>query len=126
MAVACFPPAKIVSSRIPWNPAFPDAAASPPSSSKAYHMTEIPIHTARTAAYWRKRANEELTIVIPAYNCAAYLRMAVESCLHGPAAQVLIADDGSGPELRRVAATLEAEHPKRVRVLRSDIRRGTA
>jgi len=89
-------------------------------------MTEIPIHTARTAAYWRKRANEELTIVIPAYNCAAYLRMAVESCLHGPAAQVLIADDGSGPELRRVAATLEAEHPKRVRVLRSDIRRGTA
>ncbi len=75
---------------------------------------------------WRARASRELTFIIPAYQCAAYLPTAVASVLHGPAAQVLIADDASGPETRQAALRLEQAHPKRVRVISAAKTRGTA
>lgn len=88
-------------------------------------MTQIAAGTGDTAS-WRRRAQEELTIVIPAYQCAQYLPAAVDSALHGPAAVVLIADDGSGPELAALADALAVRNPKRVRVLKSATTRGTA
>lgn len=75
---------------------------------------------------WRARANRELTFIVPAYQCATYLPTAVASILHGPAAQILIADDASGPETRAAAQRLAQDHPKRVRVISSAKTRGTA
>jgi glycosyltransferase involved in cell wall biosynthesis len=80
----------------------------------------------KTPQYWRARARNELTIVIPAFGCAQYLTAAVESALHGPAASVLIADDASGPAVLDVASELERSHPGRVRVLNTTVTRGTA
>jgi glycosyltransferase involved in cell wall biosynthesis len=80
----------------------------------------------RTASEWTAVAREQLTILIPAYRCGDYLPAAVASALHAPARQILITDDGSGPEGLKVARELEAANPGRVRVLASPITRGTA
>jgi glycosyltransferase involved in cell wall biosynthesis len=79
-----------------------------------------------SAEAWREQANRELTVIVPAYECAPYLEVAVNSVLHGPAARILIADDGSGPETAEAARMLEQAHPDRVRVVRASNRRGTA
>jgi glycosyltransferase involved in cell wall biosynthesis len=68
----------------------------------------------------------ELTLVIPTYRCERFLPAALDSALHSPAAHILITDDGSGPDLLRVADAYERSHPGRVRVLRSRVRRGTS
>jgi glycosyltransferase involved in cell wall biosynthesis len=75
---------------------------------------------------WRARANCDLTVVVPAYRCAAYLPVAVESVLHGPAAEVLIASDGADAATLGAARRLVAENRGRVRVLHSETTRGTA
>jgi GT2 family glycosyltransferase len=72
------------------------------------------------------RPERDLTIIIPTFRCAPYLPAAVHSALHNPAAAILIADDGSDLETPRIAAQLEAEHPARIRLLRSRRRRGVA
>lgn len=46
--------------------------------------------------------------------------------MHSPAAEIIISDDGSGPDVQRVAETYEKRHPNRVRLLRSGNRRGVS
>jgi glycosyltransferase involved in cell wall biosynthesis len=75
---------------------------------------------------WRERAAREVTVVIPAFRNVPYLPAAIQSALHAPVASVVIADDGCGVEERSIFARLEAEHGRRVRVLRSDHQRGIA
>jgi glycosyltransferase involved in cell wall biosynthesis len=72
------------------------------------------------------RPEHDLTVIIPAFGCAPYLPAAVHSVLHNPVAAILIADDGSGLEVPRIAAQLESAHPTRIRLLRSRRRRGVA
>ncbi len=79
-----------------------------------------------TAEGWRSRAGRELTVIVPAHRCAAYLPVAAASVLHGPAGRVLIAVDGGDDATLEVARQLEADHPKRVRVLNSPVARGAA
>jgi glycosyltransferase involved in cell wall biosynthesis len=67
-----------------------------------------------------------LTIVIPAFRCAAYLPAAIASALHSSATQILIADDGGGDETLSIAERFAAMHPDRIRVLASVVNRGTA
>jgi glycosyltransferase involved in cell wall biosynthesis len=71
-------------------------------------------------------AREDITIVIPVYQGAAYLPAAIASALHSPVRRILVADDGSDAETLRVAEELAAAHPHRVRVLASPTNRGTA
>lgn len=75
---------------------------------------------------WYAAARQQLTIVIPAFRCGAFLPAAVASALHSPAGQILIADDGSGPEGLEIAGRIAAAHPDRVRLLSSRSTRGTA
>src|SRR3954447_1410111 len=89
----------------------------------AAHETRRPV---RAAAISMRKRYDELTIVVPTYQCGTYLPAALDSALHSPAAQILIADDGSGPELLRVADAYEGAHAGRIRVLRGKLRRGTA
>lgn len=70
--------------------------------------------------------NEELTIIIPAYKCGPFLSASVESALYSPAIRVLIADDGSGPELLADAERIAATAPDRIEVLKAAKTRGTA
>src|SRR3954447_7237173 len=75
---------------------------------------------------WRVRAQRELTVVVPAHRCAAYLPVAVASVLHGPAGHILIADDGGDAATVEAARRLAALYPNRVRVIHSQTTRGTA
>jgi glycosyltransferase involved in cell wall biosynthesis len=68
----------------------------------------------------------DLTIVIPAFQCAPFLPAAIESALHSRPAQVLITTDGCGLEVPRIAERYERAHPGRVRVLYHRRRRGVA
>jgi glycosyltransferase involved in cell wall biosynthesis len=68
----------------------------------------------------------DLTIVIPAFRCAAYLPAAVASALHSPARHILIAEDAGGDDTLEVAERLAAEYPGRIRVLSSPVNRGAA
>lgn len=72
------------------------------------------------------RPDRDLTIVIPTFGCAEYLPAAVESTLHSPAARILITDDGSGPDVHQVAERYHRRYPERVRLLRSEKRRGVS
>ena len=74
----------------------------------------------------KRKQFDDLTIVVPTYRCGAFLPAALDSALHSPAAQILVSDDASGPDLLRIADRYERENPERVRVLRSKARRGTA
>jgi glycosyltransferase involved in cell wall biosynthesis len=69
---------------------------------------------------------EDLTIVIPAFRCAAYLPAAVASALHSPVRRILIADDAGGDETLRVAENFAAAYPGRIRVRTTPVNRGTA
>jgi hypothetical protein len=69
---------------------------------------------------------DDLTIVVPAFQCAPYLSAAIESALHSHPAQVLVTTDGGGLEVARVAARYQRDYPDRVRVLQSRRRRGVA
>jgi glycosyltransferase involved in cell wall biosynthesis len=69
---------------------------------------------------------DDLTIVIPAFRCAAYLPAAVASALHSPAKRIIIAEDAGGDETLRVAESLRAAHPSRIRVRTAPVNRGTA
>jgi glycosyltransferase involved in cell wall biosynthesis len=74
----------------------------------------------------RLRPDQDLTFIVPAYRCAAFLPTAVASVLHGAAAQVIIASDGGDEATIETARRLQAENPRRVRVLHSTTTRGTA
>jgi glycosyltransferase involved in cell wall biosynthesis len=89
-------------------------------------MTAEPCLTSESARDWRERASRELTVIIPAYDCACYLPIAVASVLHGAAREVLIAEDGSGSDTLAVALRLQDANPGRVRVISSSTKRGTA
>jgi glycosyltransferase involved in cell wall biosynthesis len=61
----------------------------------------------------------QVSVVIPVYNAAAYVRVAVESALAQPqTAEVLLAEDGSPDDSLTVCESLIAEYPERVRLLR--------
>lgn len=77
-------------------------------------MEDITQVLSHEAEGWRSRARRELTVIIPAYGSAEYLRVAVASALHGPAARILIAP---GRETLDAALRLEAEHARTVRVV---------
>jgi glycosyltransferase involved in cell wall biosynthesis len=68
----------------------------------------------------------DLTIVIPAYRCARYLPAAIESALHCRPAMILVASDGGGLDVPRIAQSYERNHPARLRVLYRRRRRGAA
>jgi glycosyltransferase involved in cell wall biosynthesis len=72
-----------------------------------------------------RAVGEQLTVIIPAFRCSAYLPTALASALRTPACQILIADDGGGPEELKVARRLE-RMSDRVRVLASSSTRGVA
>jgi glycosyltransferase involved in cell wall biosynthesis len=58
------------------------------------------------------------SVVIPVYNHAAFLRQAVWSALRSPLAdEILLLDDGSRDGSEKIAATLAAAHPDRIRDL---------
>jgi glycosyltransferase involved in cell wall biosynthesis len=69
---------------------------------------------------------EDLTIIIPAFRCAAYLPAAIASALHTPARRILIAEDAGGDDTLRVARELAAANSARVRVLAAPFNRGTS
>jgi len=69
---------------------------------------------------------DQLTIIVPVFQCAAYLPVAVASALHSSVRRILLADDGSDLEARGVAEDLAAAHPHRIRLLSSRVNRGTA
>jgi glycosyltransferase involved in cell wall biosynthesis len=73
----------------------------------------------------REAVRDQLTIIIPAFRCSAYLPTALASALQTPACRILIADDGSAPEELAVARRL-ADMSDRVRVLTSGSTRGVA
>lgn len=55
----------------------------------------------------------QVSVVIPVYNAAAYVREAVESALGQPeAAEVILVEDGSSDDSLTVCQKLAAEHPK--------------
>ena len=59
-----------------------------------------------------------LTVVVPCYNSAAYMRHAVDSLLEGGAElDVLLVDDGSTDETGAIADACAREHPDIVRVI---------
>jgi len=70
--------------------------------------------------------NCDLTVIVPAFDCAAFLPIAVASVLHCPTTHVLITEDGSGAATLEVALRLRDAHPGRVRVISSPSTRGTA
>jgi glycosyltransferase involved in cell wall biosynthesis len=56
------------------------------------------------------------SVVIPIYNHAKYVKQAIWSALRSPLVQeVLLLDDGSNDGSARIAASMAAEHPVRVR-----------
>lgn len=63
-----------------------------------------------------------VSIVIPTYDRAAYLRETAESVLgqEGAAVELVIVDDGSTDRTPRLIAELEAEHPGRIKTTRHD------
>lgn len=67
-----------------------------------------------------------LSILIPVYNVAPYLRACVQSILSQPAAgvEILLVDDGSTDDSCRIAAQLCAEHAPATRLLLHDRNRG--
>ena len=75
---------------------------------------------------WTEAIREHLTILIPAFRCAAYLSAAVESTLHSPVRRILIAYDAGDDQTLKVAEDLASAHPDRIRVLRTPTNRGTA
>jgi glycosyltransferase involved in cell wall biosynthesis len=75
---------------------------------------------------WTEAVREQLTIVIPAFRCAAYLSAAVASAVHSSVRRILIAEDAGDDETLRLAEELSSAHPDRIRVLRSPTNRGTA
>jgi glycosyltransferase involved in cell wall biosynthesis len=74
----------------------------------------------------RAAVSEQLTIIIPAFRCVAYLPAAAASALHSGAQHILIAYDGGDAGVLRLARELAAAHSDRVRVLASPVNRGTA
>jgi len=61
----------------------------------------------------------QVSVIIPVYNAAAYVRQAVESALEQPqTAEVLLIEDGSPDESLGICRALAAEYPDRVRLLR--------
>ncbi len=69
---------------------------------------------------------DDLTIIVPAFQCAPYLPAAIESALHSRPAQVLVTTDGCGLEVPRIAERYQRRYPDRVRVLHYRRRRGAA
>ena len=68
----------------------------------------------------------DLTIVIPAFNCAPFLSAAIESALDTRPALVLVATDGGGLDVPRVAERYARQFPGRVRILYNRRRKGVA
>jgi len=89
-------------------------------------MNSNPCSMSENAGGTSVRPDRDLTVVVPAYHCAAYLPVALASVLHGPASQVLIAVDGDGSETYDVALDIERANPDRVRVIQAACTRGTA
>ncbi len=61
----------------------------------------------------------KISTIIPAYNCAAYLKRAVDSLLatQDPDLEIVIAEDGSKDDTLEVARRLQAERPEAVKVV---------
>lgn len=62
------------------------------------------------------------SVVIPAYNYAAYLPRAIDSVLaqSGDDFEIIVVDDGSTDDTHTVGARYQQLHPERVRYLRQD------
>lgn len=59
-----------------------------------------------------------ISVIIPVYNCKAYLEKAVSSALEQKeVAEVLLIDDKSKDDSGKIAKTLSGKHPDRVRYL---------
>ncbi|MCR5691660.1 MAG: glycosyltransferase family 2 protein [Eubacterium sp.] len=62
-----------------------------------------------------------LTVAIPCYNSAAYMRKAVEgAAMAGQDVEVIIVDDGSSDDTLKVAEELAAKHPDRIQVVHKE------
>lgn len=63
-----------------------------------------------------QRATNRISAVVPAYNCAPYLRRAVESLLatNQPELEIVIVDDGSRDETLKIASQLVRDYPHTV------------
>ena len=65
-----------------------------------------------------------LSVAVPCYNSAAYMRRCVDSLLPGgEEVEILIIDDGSADETLSIARAYEQEHPGVVRAIPSKERR---
>ncbi len=60
-----------------------------------------------------------LTVAIPCYNSAAYMRTAVESALHEDV-EIIIVNDGSTDNTGQIADSLAARYPDRVKVIHQE------
>lgn len=99
----------------------PISSGSSPYPDETQSVQEYPLVNEAPPTYPESVCEERIktnriSTIIPAYNCAPYLRRAVESLLatRQPDLEVVIVDDGSRDDTLQIARQLTEEHPNTV------------